>query len=113
MAAKQHFNNFMIVVCGSHRVKEGDRERKRGVEGGREEAGRVFRGRGSRDGEKSTESIHPRLNVLCPCRLSRRRHDYAPYEHPHESSSCTQSVSYTCLMNFSPLIITFTFSIGK
>lgn len=46
MAAKQHFNNFMIVVSGSRRERsrEGERERERGrgierkIEGfGREE----------------------------------------------------------------------------
>lgn len=43
MTAKQHFNNFMIVVCGSHRARERYREGERGrwYEYG------VFRGRDS------------------------------------------------------------------
>lgn len=30
MAAEQHFNNFMIVVSGSHRVRSRERKEDRG-----------------------------------------------------------------------------------
>lgn len=73
MAAKQHFNNFMIVVSGSHRERSRERERKiegRGTEGGRKRRG-CSEGEGPKR-EKATESVHPRLNVLCHCRLCRR-----------------------------------------
>lgn len=79
MAAKQHFNNFMIVVPGSHRERSRERERRereRKIEGSRREErreeGGLFRGRGPKEREKATESVHPRLNVLCHCRLCRR-----------------------------------------
>lgn len=45
--------------------------------------------RGSKEGEKATESVHSRLNVLCQHRLIGQIHDYALHEHPHESSFYT------------------------
>lgn len=82
MAAKQHFNNFMIVVPGSHRERSREREKRErkedrgkqegGKEGGKKGGGVLFRGRGPEEREKTTESVHPRLNVLCHCRLCRR-----------------------------------------
>lgn len=56
MAAEQHFNNFMIVVSGSHK------ERERKIEGSRRErvcacvCAQSVRGGG---GEYATETVHP------------------------------------------------------
>lgn len=61
MAAKQHFNNFMIVVSGSHREIKIEGSRRGDV------GGWCLEGEGpKREREKATESVHPRLNVFLP-----------------------------------------------
>lgn len=56
MAAKQHFNNFMIVVSGSRS------EIKRLGVGGQWGEGGWLRGRRSK--KREAESVYPRLNVF-------------------------------------------------
>lgn len=85
MAAKQHFNNFMIVVSGSR-----SEIKRLGWEGGSGRWG-VLRGRRSK--KREAESVYPRLNVFLfffslqfspPLQCCADGGlDYAPYEPQH------------------------------
>lgn len=91
MAAKQHFNNFMIVVSGSRsEIKRLVGAEAREVVGG----GGCFEGGGPK--KREAESVYPRLNVFLlffpppsssfspplPGRADGGL-DYAPYEPRH------------------------------
>lgn len=116
MAAKQHFNNFMIVVSGSRS------EIKRLGGGGREEgSGRWGVLRGRRSKKREAESVYPRLNVflfffffppIFPAIAVLCR--WGSWLCTIWTSAliffvCLKCISYTCLINFTHLIIAFTF----